>query len=167
MSNENLSVKGNIEIQVIDAKTKEIIETKKFSNILVNNGIKMHRNWAANVLPIDDAIYNIDSRITHLSLGDDNSAVLISQTSLGNELISKELYPTPDAGCEITLEGNDTAVYTILIDETELNGEIIREMGLFSKNLSTFMVSRFLVGNLSKTSAVQFKIIYKYKYLNA
>ena len=157
---EKLTIEGKIEILIIDAKTKEVLEKKEFSNLVVNGGLNMIRAWLGNVLPIDDANINIDTRITHIAVGDSNAIVAGTQTSLGNELLRKELYPTPDPGCGISLDTNKV-IYEMLLDESELNGEIIREVGLFSESHIPFMVTRFLCGNLSKTSAVQFLIKYK------
>jgi hypothetical protein len=164
-NSENITIKGNVEIDIIDVKTKQIIETKHFTNILVTNGLKMHRNWVAGILPINDVQFNVDTRVTHLALGDGNSAPAISQNTLDNELLRKELYPTPDAGSEIDFVGDNNVRFIILLDESELNGEVIRELGLFSETQTpNFMISRFLCGNLSKTADVQFIIKYKFSY---
>lgn len=162
---EHISIKGSVEIDIIDVKTKKVIETKHFTNILVTYGLKMHRAWAAGIAPIDDAQFNVDTRVTHMALGDGNSTPMISQTTLDNELIRKELYPTPDAGAVIDFTADNEVRYTILISESELNGETIRELGLFSESQTpNFMISRFLCGNLEKTVDVQFRIKYKFSY---
>lgn len=162
-----IGIKSEITIEIRNSKTKEIISIKKFKNSIVNNGLKMFRNWAAGIAPLNDPDYNVDCRITDFAVGDDNTAVSLTQTSLGNELLRKELYPTPDPNCEINIIDNSTVEYVIFIGETELNGSIIKEMGLFSTNQTTpFMISRFLTGNLSKTSVIEFTIKYKYKFQN-
>ena len=94
-----ITIKGKIEIETIDAKTGKILDVKTFTNLITNNGLKMHRNWAATISQIQDANYNVDTHITHIAVGNNNSTPAVSQTALGNELLRKELYPTPDAGC--------------------------------------------------------------------
>ncbi len=164
-STEIIKVTGDVEIDIIDVKTKKVIETRQYTNILVTNGLKMHRNWAAGIAPIDDSQFNVDTRVTHMALGDGNSAPAISQIALDNELIRKELYPTPDAGAGIDFIADNILQYIILINESELNGEVIRELALFSESQTpNFMISRFLAGSLSKTADVQFIIKYKFTY---
>jgi len=162
MIKEKLSVKSDIEIIIRNSKTKEIIDIKHVKNILTNNGLKWIRNMMANITPLEDSNFNVDTRLTHIAVGDNNTSPSLTQTSLGNELLRKELYPTPDANCSITIEGNDTVIYTIFIDETELVGEILREIGLFSQTFGNFMLSRASLGNLSKTDDIDFTIKYKY-----
>jgi len=162
-----IKIRGTITIEIIDVKTKKLLKSIEVYNQIVTNGFKMFRNWSAGITPLADDTYNVDSRITDFAVGDDDSATGVSQTALGNELLRKEVFPTPDAGCSINLIDDQTVEYVILIDETELNGETIEEMGLFSTNQANpFMVSRFLTGSLSKTAAIQFVIKYKYKFEN-
>jgi len=161
---ETKFVKGEVTINIIDAKTGKIKETHEFTNILVDTGRKMHRNWAASIAPATDPNYNVDTHISHIAVGDDNTAVAQTQTSLGNELLKKEVYPTPNAGCGITLVNNETVQYEMLINTSELNGETIRELCLISETFTNFMVSRLLCGNLAKTSDVQFLIKYRFVY---
>jgi hypothetical protein len=161
MIKEKLSVKSDIEIKIIDAKTKEVIDIKHYKNIMTNNGIKWVRNQIANVSSLDDPDYNVDTRLTHIAVGDSSSIPAASQNNLGNELLRKELHPTPDVGCSISLQDIDQVTYTMFIDNTELNGEILREIGLFSESYTPFMISRALIGNLTKSSEVEFEINYK------
>jgi len=155
-------IKGIVEINIIDAKTKEIIEKHIYNNMLVDNGRKMFRNWASNIAPASDADYNVDTRITHIAVGDDNTAASQTQTALGNQLLKKQLYPTSDSGCGIVFIDNETVEFQMLIDTSELNGNTIREVALFSETFTNFMISRLLCGNLSKTSDVQFLIKYRF-----
>jgi hypothetical protein len=159
---EKLPIKSKVIITVRDVKTKKVKEVKKFSNIITNDGIKMIRNWFAGVTSGTDPDFHDETRITALAVGDGNSTPAVSQTALDNELLRKTLHPTPDANCEIDISTVGEVTYTILIDESELNGETLREMALFSENFTDFMFSRLLIGNLSKTSDVQFEIDYTY-----
>jgi len=161
---EHVKIKTDVQIDTINAKTGKVIDTKHYTNMIVDTGRKMHRNWAANIAPASDSDYNVDTRITHIAVGDSNTAVAKTQTALGNQLLIKEIYPTPDTGCGITLVNNETVQFEILIDDTELNGNTIREMGLFSHTFTNFMISRLLTGNLSKSSDVQFLIKYRVIY---
>lgn len=160
---ESIRVTGNVEITVIDAETGEIIEQRQYSNIITNLGKRMLGAWLAGTPPLDDPDYNVDTRVTAIAVGDGNSTPAVTQTALDNELDRKTLYPTADTGCNITVEGDGQILYTIFFDETELNGETLREMALYSETFTNFMISRFLCGNLSKTSAVQFRIKYRLK----
>jgi hypothetical protein len=164
---DSITIKGIITIDIIDVKTNKVKQHLEFKNILTTNGLKMHRNWAAGVPPLSDPDYNVDTRITNMAVGDGNSVPLIGQTALDNELLRKALYPVADTNCGIELSGTNEVIYTIFIDKTELNGYIIREIGLFSETFTDFMVSRFLCGNLSKNSTVQFLIKYRLSFNNA
>jgi hypothetical protein len=166
MIDENISFKSDIEIQIIDTKTKEVIKVIHAKNIMTNNGIKWIRNQIANISSLEDPDYNVDTRLTHIAVGDSNTPVASTQDNLGNELLRKELHPTPDIKCEITINGINEVVYTMFISDTELNGEILREIGLFSESYTNFMISRALIGNLTKTDVVEFKINYKYTVSN-
>ena len=166
---EKVNVNGTVEVQVIDAKTGQVIEVHHFKNILTTLGKRMYRNWAAGVAPLTNPDYNVDTRITHFAVGDDATAPAVSQTALYNELDRKQVYPagSADAGCGIELDGDDAVIFKIFFDETELNGETLREMALFSETFTSFMITRFLCGNLTKSSAVQFLIKYKIKVESA
>jgi hypothetical protein len=166
---DKIKAKSNIKITIVDVKTNKVIDVQYFKNLLTTDGYKTLQAWAAGTPPATDPNYNVDTRINKFAVGDSNTTPDISQTGLGNELLRKTLYPagSADIGCGITLEDNDKVVYTILIDETELNGEIIREMGLFSSTFSpTIMLSRFLTGNLEKIDSVRFIIEYTYQFIN-
>jgi len=161
---DSIKIKGQITISIVDAKTKEIKEIHYFENIITTLGLKMHRNWVAGVVPLSDSNFNVDTRITHIAVGSGNSTPAKTQLALDTELLRKAIYPTPDANCGITLESDDTAVFTMLISESEINGSTIKEIGLFSASHTAFMVSRFLCGSIAKSSAVQIVINYKVKY---
>jgi len=160
MSKECLSLKSIIKVTITDVKTKKVLDVKYFHNIITNNGLKWIRNQLANVLYSTDPVFNIETRLSYIALGSSNTPVGASQTSLGNELIRKELYPNPDVNCETILVDNDKVTYTIYLSEPELAGETIREIGLFAKSDSTFMVSRALTGNLEKSGDIEFTIEY-------
>jgi len=166
---DKINAKSNIKITTIDVKTDKIIDIQYFKNLLTTDGYKTLQAWASGTAPVDDPNYNVDTRITEFAVGDSNTAPDISQTGLGNELLRKTVYPavSADIGCGISKEDNDKVVYTILIDSTELNGETIREMGLFGSIFSpTIMLSRFLTGELEKSSEVRFIIEYTYQFTN-
>lgn len=161
MITEKITLKSDIEIIITDAKTKEIKEIKHFHNLITDNGFKWLRNQLANVLYSEDQDFNIETRLTHIAIGNSNTPVSSTQTQLGNEIIRKELHPNPDVKCETILEDNNKVIYSIFLSDAEGNGEIIREIGLFAESDTNFMVSRALIGNLSKTSSVEFTIKYK------
>jgi len=161
-----VGIKGVVTVEIIDAKTGEVIDTQEHHNILTTLGRQMFGGWLAGTPPLDDPDYNVDTRLTAMAVGDGSSTPAVSQTALDNELLRKELYPTPDPNCEIDIESAGVVAYKMLIDETELNGETLRELALFSETFTDFMVSRLLVGNLSKTSAVQFRFIYRFTVTN-
>lgn len=166
---DKINAKSNIKITIIDVKTNKIIDVKYFKNLLTTNGYKVLQAWAAGVAPVDDSNYNVDTRITKFAVGDSNTTPDVSQTGLGNELLRKTIYPaaSADIGCGIEKLDNDKVVYTILIDSSELNGETVREMGLFSDTFSpTIMISRFLTGELEKSEEVRFIIEYTYQFTN-
>lgn len=162
MTNDMITIKSDIEIEIINAKTGEIEDIKHFHNILTNLGIKWIRNQLANISSLVDPNFNVDTRLTHVAVGDGNSTPMVTQLVLDNELLRKELHPTPDVNCEIVLEDDDKVIYIIFINETELTGDTIREIGLFSESYTPFMISRALTGNLYKGTGKNFKIKYKY-----
>lgn len=163
LGSQIVKVTGNIDIDIIDVKSKRVLETRHFTNILTNNGLKLHRVWSAGIPPLSDPNFNVDTRITHIAVGDGNTTPGVTQTTLDNELLRKQIYNPPDANCGIELEATRTKFF-MLIDETELNGETLREIALFSESFTPFMVSRFLCGNLSKNDSIQFLIKYYYTY---
>ena len=167
MLNESMSLKSDIEIIITDAKTKEVLDVKHYHNILTNNGKKWIRNQLANIPYDEDGVFNVETRLTHIALGDESTPVSVNQTALGNELIRKEVYPNPDTKCEIVIENDDKVIYVIFLAEGEGNGKTFREIGLFAESNTNFMVSRALIGNLTKNSSVEFTIKYQYTITSA
>lgn len=166
MVKESIKITGTAVVEIINAKTGKIIKTVKCKNLIVNGGLKVHRNWAAGIAAGTDADYNVDTRIDQIAVGDDDTPPAKTQTTLGNLLLQKEVWGTPDSGCGINLIDNETVEYFMLIGTGELNGETIREVALISETAqaTTIMISRFLTGNLVKSSNVQFIIKYRFKY---
>jgi hypothetical protein len=160
MMQEKISVTGVLTVTIIEEG--KVVRTETHTNLLTSLGKRLLASWTVGILPIDDPVYNIDTRITEFALGDGNSTPAESQVSLDNELTRKALYPVADPNCGAEVEADGVALFTILIDESELNGETIREIGLFTSE--GFMMSRLLTGNLVKSASVQFKFEYRYKF---
>ena len=93
----------------------------------------------------DDAASYISSTFTHIAVGDDNTTPTTGDTTLGNELLRIAFTDTT---------GPTNGVYTMSmrISTTQLNGNTIREIGVFNAASGGTMLTRLLTTEYAKTS---------------
>ena len=101
------------------------------------------------------AITTLQSYVTHIAMGDDNTPINVSDTALQSE-VYREAVLSP-----ITTISN-TLSTSVFLDVTEGNGNTFREIGVFNASSSGTMVSRNLTTVKEKTSNKEF--YYEIKY---
>ena len=83
----------------------------------------MHEYFAINL----DATQTLEEDVTHLAVGDDDTAPATTNDTLNNEVFRKTV-------TDQTQTDNELLASTF-IDSTEANGETLREVGLFAGGL--------------------------------
>jgi len=105
----------NVSIEIIDAKTGELIKKNETHNLVVDTGLNLLR----------DALYTgTISPLTRIGLGTSGSAVLPTDTQLGSELFKTNLLSVTSSNKILTCQ--------YFLDENTANGQLIREFGLFT-----------------------------------
>ena len=101
------------------------------------------------------AVATIQSYITHIAVGDDDTAIAVADTALYSEVLREEAL-TP------IITTANTLTASLFLDVTEANGETIKEIGVFNANSGGTMVSRNLTIPKEKTANKEF--FYDNKY---
>ena len=87
----------------------------------------------------------INGEVTHISVGNDGTTPVITDTTLGNETFRDTLFAN-------SVSSNVTT-FDVKLDVTENNGETIAEIGTFDGSSGGNMYSRNLTTSFAKTSS--------------
>jgi len=95
----------------------------------------------------DDFLTFLVATITHLAVGDDDTAPTEGDTTLGNETFREATISS-----SVTLQG---ASFQIFMDTTENNGNDIKEIGSFDDPTTGNMYTRDLTNVIVKTVNIE------------
>jgi len=130
---ENIEVTGELYIEVRN-EFNEIIDTRYVPNLVVTTG----RNWIIGRMTGTPPVL-----MSHMAIGSNNTAPVVGQTTLLNQLARVALSSTNPAGNTIT--------YTALFNAGVATGEL-REAGIFNDPTAGTMLARTTFGVLTKAA---------------
>lgn len=87
---------------------------------------------------------SIQTEISHIAIGSDNTAPDVTDTALGSEITRESLVDE-----DILIDTYSTYIF---LDTTEANGNTIREMGAFNQASGGTMFNRALTNEIAKDS---------------
>ena len=90
---------------------------------------------------------SVISNGTHVAVGDDNTTPTVGDTTLGNELTRKTRQ-------EYT-EGTSDIVISLFLNNTESNGNSLKEVGLFDASSSGNLLVRDIFTTITKNSSTE------------
>ena len=110
---------------------------------------------------INDSVTELASNITHIAVGDDNTAPTTSDTALGNETYREALFD-PITTTPVSVSA------TMFMDVTENNGNDIKETGTFNAGAGGTMYNRALTNVIAKdaTNEVFIEINFLFSSVN-
>ena len=94
------------------------------------------------------AAVNLDGNVTHMAVGDDDTTPVIADTALGNETFRDTVFNESVAD-NVVNKG-------LRMDETENNGNTVKEIGTFDGVAPGNMSNHKLTTSVAKTSAKVF-----------
>lgn len=97
----------------------------------------------------------LDSTNTYMAFGDGTATANPTDTAMGNELGRYQVTNVQRTGQEVK--------YTYTLNTTQLNGNDIKEIGLFDASSSGNLYSRANIATISKTNAVEIEVEYTIK----
>ena len=130
---ENIEVTGELYIEVRN-EFNEIIDTRYVPNLVVTTG----RNWI-----IGRMTGTPPALMSHMAIGSNNTAPVVGQTTLLNQLARVALSSTNSTGNTIT--------YTALFDGGVGTGSLV-EAGIFNDPTAGTMLARTTFGVLTKAA---------------
>lgn len=93
----------------------------------------------------NSAASNLNSNITHIAVGDDNTPYSVGDTSLGNQTFIQTIDTQKVSSNVVTAD--------VRLDATENNGNDIDEIGLLDAASSGNLYTRNITTNFAKTSS--------------
>ena len=105
---------------------------------------------------LGNALASLDTNLTYVAVGSDNTTPLVTDTTLGSEDYREARFSAST--------GPDYFRVDLRLDITENNGNTMLEIAPFNAASSGTMYSRDLVTSLAKdaTKEVQYRITYKF-----
>ena len=130
---ENIEVTGELYIEVRN-EFNEIIDTRYVPNLVVTTG----RNWIIGRMTGTPPV-----SMSHMAIGSNDTAPVVGQTTLLNQLARVALSSTNTTGNTIT--------YTALFDAGVGTGSLV-EAGIFNDPTAGTMLARTTFGVLTKAA---------------
>jgi hypothetical protein len=125
-SKDKFNLKGAFRVITTDSITGEVIATTPYYHNLVMDGTDTGFNLILKRL-IADNTYSLN--ITHLDIGDDNTAPALSDTTLGNAIARAEKSTA-------TISGS-SATFRFFFADAELPDDTYEEVGMFIDGTSS------------------------------
>lgn len=145
---DEVDVRCNVIVWTIDAETGDVIDEYRGHNLLVSAGRNAIATWLLD---------GTGTQPTHIAFGDDDTAVSASQTTLVSEIASGRFAFTS------TSRMDNVTRYEYNLTSAQLNGETLKELGLFNASSSGTMFSRIVLGtSISKTSSIAVTVKWDY-----
>ena len=138
---QTVIAKHNVTIEIIDAKTKEVIDVRRTHNLVTIEGL----NWLAAI------IAGSETRPTNIALGTGLTAPAGSDTALENQVYT--------ATIDRRLLDSSKVTHRIFVPTSEANGNTLAEEGLFRGSL---LIARAAIDPaIVKTVAVELTIAHE------
>ena len=135
---EKAKMRGRLVIRVRDALTGKLIAEWKYENLIVTSGKKT----MARLLGGDAGYAN--EEVSKMGFGDDNTAPVLGDTDVRNEVILKAATPSYPL--------DDQVQFDATLGSGEANGSTIRELGLKTET-TEYLFSRVVISDIIKTAA--------------
>lgn len=133
-----VGISQNVEIEVRDARTGQVLSRQRSRNKVVDSGLNLLR----------DIVGGTGFRPSHIAVGIGTAAPAAGDTALGDEKFRREIDRRTSASKKITLE--------ILISTNDANGFTLSEMGVFQ---SATLYARALISpTIVKTASIEVTI---------
>lgn len=141
-----LCAEVNVDVEVRDAETGELLVDHHEHNLFVNRGLEIVADALAGT-----GTYSGEGNVTHLAVGTDDDTVVAADTALGAEVFRGAL-------TKVTRSGTGGVVCELYLTSTQANGSTLVEAGLFNGDgLTTAnagMFARVTHPPITKTSSV-------------
>jgi len=102
-------------------------------------------------------INNLESNITHIAVGDDDTTPTESDTTLGNETFIDALF-------DVIVSTSTTLSMTMFMDTVDNNGNDIKETGVFDASSGGNLYNHSLTNIISKDSTIEVFIETQFKF---
>ena len=137
-----MKVSNNVFVEIRDAKTKEVVDTRAMHNLMTTNGL----NW------VRDLMGGTETRATKIALGTGTATPSASDTALASQV-----WGTGTEGLiDRRVATSAKMTYKIFLGADDANGNTLGEEGLFR---GTLMIARSLISpTIAKTDAVELTI---------
>ena len=133
-----MKIDSNVFIEIRDATTKEVVDTRESHNLVVNTGL----NW------VRDLIGGTEVRPSFIALGTGTAAPAAGDTDLGSKVYTGAIDRRIASTAKMTNK--------IFVDSDSANSASISEMGLLR---GTLLIARALISPaIAKTSLVELTI---------
>lgn len=133
---DGIKLKANVRIEVNDAKTGRLLESRNVHNLVVDAGIALILDRIFN-----DTLTSLQF-ITHLAVGTSATAAAAAQTALVAETFRDSL-------TQVTRSGNVLTVRQFL-SSTQANGSTLQEAGIFNASSGGTMLARAIYTGIVK-----------------
>jgi hypothetical protein len=133
-----VTARVNVQLDVVDVATGALRHRIRAHNRAVDVGLNMLR----------DAIYgDTIAAVTHCAIGTNGTPAAAGDTTLVAEIFRGELIQR--------LKGHTTLTLRLVLGSQQLNGETLREWGLFTAGVGGSLYARVTPEPIAKTAAVQ------------
>ena len=137
MNDPTLCITGNVDIDVRDAITGNLISTQRVKNLVVSAGLNLIRDYL-NAAATPD--------IGWFAVGTGTAAVLAANTTLGTEVFR--------AALTNKVPGTASLTFSYFLPTTAANGFTLTEIGLFNAAAAGSMLARGLIAGIAKNSGI-------------
>ena len=135
-----MKILNNVFIDVIDARTREVLETRETHNLVMTSGLK----W------VRDLIGGTESRASKIALGTGATAATVSDSTLVTQVYEQAI------DRRIGTLSPAKMTHKIFVGSADANGNDLSEVGLFRGSL---LIARAVLSPaISKTDLVELTI---------
>ena len=133
---DGIGIRGELEIEVRDAKTDRLIRHDLIKNKVVDTGLDLVR----------DLMLGNNFAPTHIAVGTNNTAPVAGDTTLNTEVFRNVITRR--------IVASKQAKFQLFITSSEANGNTLVEAGIFNQATVGDMLSRVTFTDIIKTSAL-------------
>ncbi len=141
-----LRVEVNVEVEVRDAETGDLLEQHERHNLFVNRGLEVLADALAGT-----GTYSGEGNVTHLAVGTGTAAAAAGDTALGAEVFRGAL-------TKVSRSGTGGVIAELYLTSSQANGSSLTEAALFNGDgltaANSGMFARVLHPAISKTSSI-------------
>jgi hypothetical protein len=133
-----LGLSYNWEIEIQDASTGEVIETRRGHNLVTTAG----------KTAVATLISGTGTAFSHMAMGSGGTAATTGDTTLETETVRDSFTSTT--------EGTALVTFKYLLPASSSNGNVFREAGVFNDATTGTMLNRWIISpSITKSSAIQ------------